>query len=157
MVISKNKIITVIGFAFIVLLGFLREYLFVNINWIYKTLTEYRKNSAREEFYFLLEWSPESLNILKFCLTAIFIGLFFLLSWFIIKHHFKNKIYSKITFFAFGTLLFFSLLFQGLNFFIDSPNLYGIVRTLVGLLQSFVPFIFLFITFLFFNHSDENN
>ena len=146
---SVRRSKTILFVSIIVLLGFLREYLFKNINWVYLTLTTGRRNAARSEFYFLLEWEPSSINILKFFLTLLFCGLFAILTWVIINHLFKNKTYNKIVFISFGVLIGIALIFQGINYFFDSFLIYGIVRTLMGYAQSFIPLLILGLTFYF--------
>ena len=81
----------------IVLLGFFREYLFININWIYLTLVNGRMNQALDEFHFLLSWSPSELILLKWGLTALFTVWFFALTWWIIKLVFNEKKLYKIS------------------------------------------------------------
>ena len=144
-----QKVKSIALISVIVLLGFLREYLFININWIYLTLTINRRNAAREEFYFLLDWNPSNINILKFFLTLVFCCLFMGLTWLIINHLFKNRLYNRIVLYTFGVLIVVSLIFQGINYFFDSFLIYGIVRTLMGYAQSFIPLLILGLTFYF--------
>lgn len=134
----------------IILAGFAREYLFANINWIYKTLTEDRMNQARKEFYFLLEWSPKQIELLKWFLTVLFFAVFALISVAIVKLVFNNKLYNKITLLAFFAILASSgfLLIIGYIFGI-SDSIYNITRTLMGIGQSFMPLMILFVTFKF--------
>lgn len=134
----------------IVLLGFLRDYFFYNINWVYLTLTNGRPNQALPEFHFLLEWTPSEINLLKWVLTFFF-SLFFLgLTYVIIRLEFKNKIYSRITLYSYAILLISALLLYLFSFLIGlSPNLYGVIRTLMGLVQSFMPLMILYILFKF--------
>ncbi|MFT4600399.1 MAG: hypothetical protein ACI857_000573 [Arenicella sp.] len=146
---TKIKIIS-LSFS-IVLLGFLREYLFGNINWIYLTLINKRANQARKEFYYLLEWTPNEILIYKWILTFIFLGLFCLITYLIIRIQFQNKIYSKAVILVFAGLLASSGLFYTIGVVFSVQNeIYPIVRTLMGLGQSFMPLMFLFILFKFF-------
>ena len=145
---KAKSIILTIG---IVLLGFIRGYLFGNINWIYKTLTEGRMNQARHEFQFMLEWTPLEIEILKWSLTVLFMFLFAWFTFLIVKIYFENKMYNKITIllftgiFAISALLYIFGKITGL-----SGDIYHIVRTLMGLGQSFMPLMILFILFKFF-------
>lgn len=135
----------------IVILGFLRGYLFGNINWAYKTLTEDRMNQARDEFQFLLSWSPSSIVALKWVLTILFISLFSFLSYLIIKIYFKNKTYNRITLVLFsGIFITSAFLFLVGKVFNISSDIYHIIRALMGLGQSFMPLMILFILFKFF-------
>jgi hypothetical protein len=134
----------------IVLAGFLREYLFVNINWIYKTLTERRINQARKEFYFLLEWTPTQINTIKWILTVFFFALFTALTALIIQSIFNNRFYNKITLFSFLAILAGSgFLFVIGYLFGISNSIYHITRTLMGIGQSFMPLMILYVTFKF--------
>ena len=134
----------------IVLLGFLRGYLFANINWIYKTITVGRMNQARHEFYFLLEWSPSAILVLKWVLTILFFSLFGFLSYVIINVAFKNKQYNKITLLLYlGLLILAGFLYIIGYLFGISSEIYHIIRTIMGMGQSFMPLMILFILFKF--------
>lgn len=144
------KIKAIILTVVIVLLGFLRGYLFGNINWIYKTLTINRPNGARDEFHFLLEWTPDQILILKWALTFIFFGLFFFLTWLIIKIYFKNKEFNKIVLYSFiGIFAISALLYPIFILAGRSSEVYAVIRTLMGIGQSFMPLMFLWILFKF--------
>lgn len=134
----------------IVLAGFLREYLFANINWIYKTLTEGRINQARKEFYFLLEWTPAQIDTIKWILTILFFALFTALTVFIIQSIFNNKLYNRITLLSLLAILACSgFLFVIGYLFGISNSIYHITRTLMGIGQSFMPLMILYVTFKF--------
>ena len=146
----SKKIKLILLIALIILLGFLRDYLFFNINWIYLTLTENRPNQALEEFYFLLEWTPKNINILKWFLTFLFTGLFLILSVWIIHQFFKNKQFNRITIYAFVGLIGICAFLYLIGFVIGlSDNLYGVIRTLMGFAQSFMPLMILYVVFKF--------
>ncbi|MDA7803436.1 hypothetical protein N8987_02515 [Crocinitomix sp.] len=154
----KQKLKITLLTLFILLLGFLRGYLFYNINWIYLTLVNGRMNGARKEFYFLLNWSPTQINSLKLGLTAFFVFTFFLLTYLIIKSSFKNNTFNKITMGCFVALITFSGLFfiigKGFGIYTE---LYGIIRTLMGLAQSFMPLMILVLLFRFFPMRDMDS
>jgi len=134
----------------IVLLGFGRDYFFMNINWVYLNLTTGRPNQALDEFHFLLNWTPAKINALKWVLTFIFCAAYVLLTWLIIKISFEEKVFSRITLFAYAGLIIFALFLYGISFFTGlSPDLYGVIRTLMGLAQSFMPLMILYILFKF--------
>ncbi|NOQ73572.1 MAG: hypothetical protein GQ574_16320 [Crocinitomix sp.] len=136
--------------AGIVLLGFLRGYLFDNINWVYLTLTNGRMNSARDEFMFLVEWTPAEINTLKWILTIIFTILFFLLTLWTVKVYFNKKSFNQIVIFLFVALFCIA----GFLFVVGkisgySDMLYGPIRTIMGMVQSFIPLMILFVLFKF--------
>lgn len=134
----------------IVGLGFLRGYVFYNINWIYMTLTNGRMNQARNEFHFFLKWTPTQINILKWILTFVFTFLFYYLTHLIIKTYFNDKTYTKIVLYTFIGLLLASGFFYSLGLLAGNlSTLYGIVLTLMGIAQSFMPLMFLFVLFRF--------
>ena len=140
----------------IILLGFLRDYLFYNINWVYKTLTENRPLQALEEFHFLLEWSPEQILLLKWMLTIVFFGVFGLFTWIIIKTAFQNPTYNKISWLFYAGLLLLSGVMFVVYKLLGSPSsVYAVVRTLMGLGQSFIPLLLLFVAFKFFPKSSQ--
>lgn len=146
----NKKVKTILLTVGIVLLGFLREYLFVNINWVYLTLVNGRRNGARPEFNFFLEWSPSEIITLKWILTIVFAGLFFGLTRFIIHTYYKNKTYNKLTALVFIGLIFLStLLFCIGKIFGVYEILYGGIRTLMGFVQSFMPLMILVVLFNF--------
>lgn len=132
----------------IVLLGFARDYFFMNINWIFMTLTNGRPNQAVDEFHFLLNWTPSEINQLKWILTFIFTGLFFAITYLIIRIQFKNSLFNKITLVAYLLLVSVALGLYFISYAIGlSDNLYGVIRTLMGIAQSFMPLMILYILF----------
>ena len=134
----------------IVLLGFLRGYLFDNINWVYLTLTNGRMNSARDEFMFLVEWTPSEILTLKWGLTLVFSGLFFLITYFIIKIYFQNKSFNQTVIFLFVSLFTIAgVLFVTGKITGSSNELYGPIRAIMGMVQSFTPLMILFVLFKF--------
>ena len=128
---SKKVKLTILT-AGIVLLGFLRFYVFYNINWILKTLTEGRRNSARQEFYFLLEWAPSSILTLKWILTILF-SLFFLgMTLLIINTVFKSRENNRLVIIAYAVLILISAIFYGIGYLFGfSQDIYGVIRTIM--------------------------
>lgn len=139
----------------IVLLGFLREYFFINTNWIYLTLTQGRPNSARNEFDFLLDWQPSNIFIAKWFMTLFFFAAFFYLTFVIVKIAFANKTFNRIVVLLFASLLLFSALLYGLEYLFNNRVFYGITRTLMGYGQSFIPLMILSILFKFFPEKSQ--
>jgi len=146
---SKRTKLIILTF-FIILLGFLRDYLFDNINWIYMTLKNGRANQALDEFHFMLNWTLKEINILKWILTFVFTGLFAFMTWWIIKAAFKNKLFNQLAIASFvGLMTISALLFFAGFIFGQSENLYGVIRTLMGFAQSFMPLMVLYVLFKF--------
>lgn len=141
----------------IILLGFLREYLFVNINWIYLTLANGRMNAARSEFQFLMEWSTTEIVVLKWILTGLFSILFFLLTYIIVRVYFENQSFNKIVIavyvglIALSAVLFIFGKLAGLY-----ETIYGAIRTLMGMVQSFMPLMILSVLFKFLPYANRH-
>jgi len=141
----------------VVALGFLRDYLFYNINWIYLTLVNGRANSARTEFYFLLDWKPQEIIQLKWFLTILFYGLFAGLTCFFIYHYFRKKEYLKISVFLYLGIFLLSGILYSLGYITGlNKELYPIIRTLMGVAQSFMPLMVLFVIFKFYPQNESN-
>ncbi|MGB1104257.1 MAG: hypothetical protein ACPG21_11590 [Crocinitomicaceae bacterium] len=145
-----RKTSLIIGAITVILIGFLRDYLFYNINWIYLTLVNGRMNAARDEFHFLLEWTPHQINILKFVLTGVFILLFFLTTFITLRNAFKNKKNNRIiiaTFLIPGLIALLLAAVGKLSGFYE--ELYGAIHALTTFIQSFIPIIVLGLVFSF--------
>lgn len=154
---SKKTKLLILVFL-IISLGFLRDYFFMNINWIYLNLTVGRPNQALNEFHFLLNWSVASIEILKWCLTVGFTLLFFGLTYIIIRISFNNKLFNQITIGTFAALFSVAGVFYFIGYFSQSlGTLYGIVRTLMGLAQSFMPLMILYVLFKFLPVKESNH
>ena len=142
----------------IVLLGFLRDYLFYNINWIYMTLTVDRPNQALDEFHFLLNWAPGEIILLKWILTILFTIVFFGLTWYIINLTFKNRSFNRITVLTFAALIFFSAILYVFDYmFGPSDQIYGVIRTFMGFAQSFIPLMILYLLFRFLPGANQTH
>lgn len=154
----SKKLSLILLVVLIVLLGFLRDYLFLNINWIYLNLTTGRPNQALREFHFLLNWEVASIEKLKWFLTVLFTLLFLLNTWLVIHLAFKKKFFNLITLGLFGLLFAVSGVLYLVAYFSDSMrDLYGIIRTLMGMAQSFMPLMILFVLFKFLPVQNQKN
>lgn len=152
----RNIISISLGIS-VVALGFLRDYLFYNINWIYLTLINGRRNAARREFYFLLEWKPQEIIQLKWFLTVLFYILFAGLTCYFIHHFFRKKEFLKISIgFYLGIFLLSGIIYSFGYFSGFDKELYPIIRTLMGIAQSFMPLMVLFVIFKFYSQSESN-
>ena len=140
----------------ILLLGFLRDYLFMNTNEAFGVVQSNLTFHGRDEFEFMLDWSIQTFVIVKWIGSAVFFGLFALFTWLIVKIAFDNPIYSRISVFLYLGLLAIS----GVLFAIGSlagwtQGLYGILHTIVMFAQSFTPLIILVLLFRFFPKQDQ--
>ena len=146
----SKKVKVGIGIILVILLGFLRDYLFYNINWIYLTLVNNRMNQARDEFHFLLSWSPAKINVLKFILTGIFILLFYLITALTLKWLVHLKWNNKILLGVFIIPATIALILAGIGKLTGSyTELYGAIHSLMTFIQSFLPLMLLALVFLF--------
>ncbi len=146
----SKKAITILLSIGIVLLGFLRGYLFENINWVYLTLTNGRMNAARDEFMFLVEWTPSEILTLKWVLTLVFSLLFFTLTYLTVKIYFNDKSYNLTVIFLFIALFCIAGTLDTIGAITGYGDiLYGPIRAIMGMVQSFIPLMILFVLFKF--------
>ena len=143
----------------IVLLGFLRDYLFMNTNDAFRVVQNGRDLQSfhgRDEFEFMLNWSTNTFLIAKWIATFIFFGLFFFLSWIIVKMGFQNPTYTKITALSYVIIIGVTcLLYAYGTIFSWSFGLYDIVHTIMMFGQSFMPLLILVLLFKYFPKSSE--
>ena len=141
----------------IVILGFIRDYFFVNINWVYLTLTINRKNAARPEFYGLLEWSVDEILILKWFLTILFFLIYLGMTLWIIHIGFKKRAYNITTLILYAGIFAISGFLYVIGWATGTGGeLYAVIHWLMSLTQSFFPLMILGIIFKFLPHSDED-
>ncbi len=157
MVRMTKRIIIIFSSVIVVLLGFFRDYLFGNINWVFKTLTTQRRLQARKEFHFLLEWSPNEILWLKWILTIVFYFLFFGFTYLILRYAFNNRVYNRITIGVFLFLFVVSGIMYTIGYISNtSETLYGSIRTLMGMAQSFIPLMILGVLYKFIPDSQDD-
>ncbi len=136
----------------IVLSGFGRDYIMVNINWIIKHLTLGAPNYAQTFFNPLLNWKISNLILLKWVLTLIFTMYFFSLTYFSVKLIFKtNSIALQYVKGFYFLLIFTSIVLYGVGYMFNIQQaIYPTVRTLMGVLQSFIPLMLIYLFIRFF-------
>ena len=153
----SKKVIVITSSLIVVLLGFFRDYLFGNINWVFKTLTTQRRLQARKEFHFLLEWTPDEILWLKWILTILFYLLFFGITYLILKYAFNKKAYNRITIGVFLFLFVISGVMYTIGYISNTSDiLYGSIRTLMGMAQSFIPLMILGVLYKFIPDSNAD-
>lgn len=138
--------------AVIILSGFGRDYIMVNINWIIKHLTLGAPNYAQTFFNPLLNWKVSDLMLLKWVLTLVFTLYFFSLTYFSIKLIFKTSSIGVQYVKGFYLLLIFiSFVLYGVGYMFNVQQaIYPTVRTLMGVLQSFIPLMLIYLFIRFF-------
>ena len=153
---NKKRIIIFLVIC-IILSGFGREYMMKNINWVVKYLTHGGGFWAQSMFKPLLSWSLKELTILKWGLTLLFTLYFYALTFALVKLIFNNKYYSKLTTLTFITIFLISFVVYVFGYLInDIQVIYPTVRNLMGLLQSFIPFMVLYLLFKFIPQKKHN-
>ena len=135
----------------IILSGFGREYIMVNINWIKKHLTQGAPNYSQDFFSPLLKWKPQDIENLKWMLTILFTVYFFVFTYYLLKLIFpENKQYHRIIVIAYLMIIFISSFVYFIGVATGTSNeVYATVRTLMGIGQSFIPLMVLYLLFKF--------
>ena len=122
----------------LIFFGYLRDYLFVNINFQLAKL--YYKDyiyTLPENLSFLQIFSYNQLFYGKWILTIVFMLIYFLITCAFIKKIFTEKKYIKWTAYSFLTILFISFLFYSYGIlFHDYDNGYTLSRVFMGMVQS---------------------
>ena len=124
---------------YLILLGFFREHVFVNVN--YQSYKLYYHDSFDYSLPTDMKWleslSYKQLYIFKFPLTLLFAFLYFLPTYMIVKKYYSEKKYLQITLLAYGSLIIFSLLVFGIGFLFGGyEKCYSLSRYLMGFVQS---------------------
>lgn len=147
----KKKQLVIFLLIIIVLSGFGREYIMVNINLVIKHLSLGAPNYSQSFFYPLLDWQLVDLDKLKWLLTILFTFYFFGLTYFLIKAIFPaNKKYHKITVLFYLIIVLLSGFVFVAGYISGYTNeVYRTVRTLMGIVQSFIPLMILYLLFKF--------
>jgi hypothetical protein len=134
-----------LGIFTIIALGFLRDFIFININYIIDQLYFNLEVHYYHSFYsFLDTWEVQQLMTLKWIFTLIFMGLNFGLSFWIIHCLFSNPKPANKMLIA-GYLILFSV---SAGFYMGGKLLgftemgYTLARRFMGVLQSPVPIMF---------------
>ncbi|MGV6860150.1 MAG: hypothetical protein ACWA41_00170 [Putridiphycobacter sp.] len=143
----KVKLLVVL----IIISGFGRDFLMVNINWIIKHLTQNSPNFAQSFFDPLLTWKVSNLILLKWILTLFFTYYFYFLTATIIRLSFGGKpvyiTYARIFYLA---LILGAGLIYSIGYLTNSVNvIYTSTRTIMGIAQSFMPLMMIYLVIKF--------
>lgn len=130
--------------ALVVTTGFLREFLFLNINeqisFVYYD-TDFSRMS--DKLWFLRSWDYSSLYYLKWTLTLVFTGIYLLEAALALKVLFRSFFFRELLF-VFGALTLISgILYVAFSLAGDSQEGYLLARFFMGLAQSPVPLMLL--------------
>ena len=129
----KKKIVITLLAAVIIALGFLREHIFISIN--------YAIESGQD--------GNGELSILKWPLTFFFSIIYLALTCALIHVFFRTKKYTWISAFLFGAIFIIAFT-AGISSYLFSSfdKSYLFIRAIMGIAQSPVPAIILFPSFL---------
>ncbi|HRG57923.1 MAG TPA: hypothetical protein PK323_03145 [Bacteroidia bacterium] len=140
----EGFLILILIIVFIVI-GFFRDAVFMNLNsQLYKLYFKNYEYTLPNWLSVFEEWPYMKLYYFKYVLTAIFVVLYFLLSLTSVFAFSGNKKNIKWVFYAYGIVLFLSLLTYIGGYALNNfPKGFLFTRNLMGLLQS--PFIVMII------------
>ena len=155
---NKYKAIAVVLVILIVYLGFVRDFIFININYIIDELYFNRDVEQYHSIYsFLIPLGVSGLMKLKWFLTFLFMVLNLGLSYFILKFLFSEaKKPIRLLFYGYlGLFLISALFFVGGKLLSFSELGYTLSRRFMGVLQSPVPLMVVATVHLLFTASSE--
>ena len=126
-------------FVVFMILGFSRDYLFVNINYqagkiYYQRVDDYH---VAEGLKFLETWSYKKLYFSKWILTVLYMLMYGIITIMGIHLTFKNKQYNRYAFLVYALLFVLAaLVYNSGNYLLSVDRAYTISRQIMGWLQS---------------------
>ncbi len=145
----KNSITSLL-IIFIFLLGYFREMTFLVINSVYNQTPPPYNTAYITPPQFLFQLSNTYLLNLKWGFTLFFSIVFGLSTVLLIHYYFKNKQYNRITILVYISLIVVSTLISVFGIiFHYFETVYTISRFLIGLVQSPLISLVLFVLFYF--------
>ncbi len=140
---SKKYILLAITIILFVVIGFLRDFIFVNINYQIGYLDQktYLGNQAinytHSSLSFLYNWSASSLIYLKWILTLVFTIIYWAISYLAIHSLYPTKkVFKIITGLYLSIILISSLLYLSGYFLISHVAAFRLSRVFMGFAQS---------------------
>lgn len=154
----KNTITTGI-FILLFFIGYLREAVFLTLNSVYNNNPFPYNTAYIKPPDFLYQWNESSLYYLKWSLTIGFSFVFAATALLLVHFYFKNHHFNKITIFIYLILIILSTLVSFTGLITNSfDTLYAISRFIIGLVQSPLIALVLFVLFYFkITNYDNNN
>lgn len=142
-----------------VLLGFLRDFLFVHLNYQIAKLYYKDYNYTLPDFVsFLGNFSYAGLNNLKWVFTVLFLLLYFLLTIITVKQLFPAKIYFRITaFFYLGVVILGAIAYIFGVVVFSSDRAYNIALFFTHMVQSPIVIMILIPAFKLAPRKDKQN
>jgi len=155
---KPNKFILLTILLVVFFIGYIRETIFLVINSvIFNYDFPYNRSYVNPPEY-LLNKSTEYLVNVKWFLTILFPLIFLGILIGIIKYYFNNKRYIKYSLVIYFTLFFISFILFALGFLFNNYDfVYPITRFFMGLAQSPLTILVLFVVFYFNERSSGVN
>ncbi len=136
----KTGLKYVLFFSLFAILGFSREFLFVNINnQLYKLYYHNNDIIIPESLHFLSNFDYETMYYLKYPLTILCFILYFLVSFYSVKNICDNKKITRWIVYIYALLLILASITMAYNYIIKdqlSGDEYTFSRWLMGIAQS---------------------
>jgi hypothetical protein len=150
---TKNISIVLIA-LFLLLSGYLRDFIFKKINALLQAWDHNMDYDMPSPMAFLANWQYDSVLSLKWLLTFVFWGIYLFISLITVKLFFRRNLYIKITLGVFVGVLLISGIFMGLGFLIKpiSEKMYEFTRYLMGIAQSPIIIMILLPVFKLYNN-----
>ncbi|MBN4051358.1 hypothetical protein JYU16_00930 [bacterium AH-315-M05] len=129
----------------IIAMGFLREFLFVNINYHLQFLYYHMERSyMAESLNFLRSFTYDELYKIKWILTILFTLVYLFFTCLVIKLLFHGKKCVLRTIYIFAAIIFISFIFYTSGYLINQDAIgYRLARICMGVVQSPLPLIIL--------------
>lgn len=136
----KNSLRYIFFITIFALLGFSREFLFVNTNnQLYKLYYHDEDIKIPESLEFITHFQYSTLYYLKYLFTIIYFLAYLLTSYFAIKHICRNKKNTQWVIYIYAILLVLSGISMAYNYLINNQlngDEYTFSRWLMGIAQS---------------------
>lgn len=157
MTLKTNKIIVLFGIVLLLIfVGFLREFMFVNINSELADVYYKRFEKVPPSFLYIFnDWNYANLYYFKFLLTAIFTVIYCSITLLGIKFAFNNKKYLKLTILIFAGIMCISFLVYLTGYLgINPRRAYLFSRWMMGFAES--PLILMILVPVFMLHMNQS-
>lgn len=148
----KKKLLFISLFSVtILLIGYLREFIFSNINnQIYIATHPFSNNQEKfvhPSLSFLHAYSAQTLSAYKWVLTVLFTLIYFLIGDYVIKNYLTNHSVRKLHFVTYLIMFGSSFIVSTVGFFTPQQWTYTTARHIMGVAQSPIVLMILIATF----------
>ena len=153
---TYQQFLTGLLLLFIFFVGYVREAIFLVINSVYKDQGFPYNSAYITPPDFLYQWNETTLLYLKWGLTLFFSLTFTGLTLWLIHYYYQNKKFNLFTLVIYGSLILFASTVSIVGVLINNfDSVYTLSRFIVGLVQSPLISLVLFVLF-YFNHLYKN-